>query len=41
MARLAGDIAQHAGTWQALAAFQRGVLQPLELLAGQVTCRLT
>ena len=38
MARLAGDIAQHTGTPEALAAFQHGVLQPLELelLAGHV-----
>jgi hypothetical protein len=39
MARLAGDIAQQASTAEALAAFQRDVLQPLELelLAGHVT----
>jgi hypothetical protein len=39
MARLAGDIAQHASTAEGLAALQHGVLQPLELelLAGQVT----
>lgn len=40
MARLAGDIAERAGTAEALVAIQRGVLLPLELklLAGQVTC---
>lgn len=39
MASMAGEIAQQAGTAEALAAFQRDVLQPLELelLAGQVT----
>jgi hypothetical protein len=39
MAGLAGDIAHHTGTAEALAVFQRDVLQPLELelLAGQVT----
>jgi hypothetical protein len=39
MARLTGDIAQHTGTAEALAAFQRRVVQPLELelLAGRVT----
>lgn len=39
VAALAGDIAQHASTPERLAAFQRGVLQPLELelLAGHVT----
>jgi hypothetical protein len=38
MAMMAGDIAQQAGTAEALAALQRDVLQPLELelLAGQV-----
>jgi hypothetical protein len=43
MARLAGDIAQHAGTADALAALQHDVLQPLELelLAGQVTFTTT
>lgn len=40
MARLAGDIADQAGSPEALAAFQRGVLLPLELnlLAGHATC---
>jgi hypothetical protein len=39
MAGLAGDIAQHAGAAEALAAFQRDILLPLELelLAGHVT----
>jgi hypothetical protein len=39
MAGMAGDIAQHAGTAEALAELQRDVLQPLELelLAGRVS----
>jgi hypothetical protein len=43
MARLAGDIALHAGTAEALAALQHDVLQPLELelLAGQATFATT